>query len=77
MNVKNKELIKNSVILIVGKFCTQFITFLLLPLYTFKLSTSEYGIVDLITTYVALLVPVITFQLEMAIFRFLIDFRND
>lgn len=77
MNVKNKELIKNSVILIVGKFCTQFITFLLLPLYTLKLSTSEYGIVDLITTYVALLVPVITLQLEMAIFRFLIDSRND
>lgn len=77
MDVKQKELIKNSAILIVGKFCTQFITFLLLPLYTLKLSTSEYGIVDLITTYIALFVPVITIQLEMAVFRFLIDSRND
>lgn len=74
---KQSKLIKNSIILIAGKFCTQFITFLLLPLYTANLSTEEYGIVDLITTYIALLVPVITVQIEMALFRFLIDCRDD
>ena len=31
--------------------CTQFVSFLLLPLYTALLSTEEYGIVDLFTTY--------------------------
>lgn len=74
---KQSKLIKNSIILILGKFCTQFITFLLLPLYTTNLSTQEYGIVDLITTYTTLLVPIITIQIEMALFRFLIDCRKE
>lgn len=74
---KQATLIKNSIILVLGKFCTQFITFFLLPLYTANLSTGEYGVVDLITTYTTLLVPVITIQIEMALFRFLIDYRKD
>ena len=31
---KNKELIKNTIIILLGKFCTQFLSFFLLPLYT-------------------------------------------
>ena len=50
---------------------------MLLPLYTAYLTTSDYGIVDLIITYVSLLVPVITIQLEMAAFRFLVENRNN
>lgn len=74
---KNKELIKNTIIIFLGKACTQLISFFLLPLYTAYLTTSDYGIVDLIITYVSLLVPVITVQLEMAAFRFLVDNRNN
>lgn len=77
MKKKNKELIKNTVIIFFGKACTQLISFLLLPLYTSTLSSEEYGIVDLVTTYITLLVPVITLQLEMAIFRYLIDVRSN
>ncbi len=74
---KKKELIKNTIILMIGKISTQFISFLLLPLYTTILSAEQYGIVDLIVTYVGLLAPIITFQLEMASFRFLIDVRDN
>ncbi len=74
---KNKELIKNTIIILLGKFCTQFLSFFLLPLYTSILSTNEYGIYDLIVTYVALFVPVISLQMEMAIFRELIDVRSN
>ena len=74
---KGKELVKNTLIILIGKFCTQFITFLLIPLYTYFLSTEEYGRVDLIVTYIGLFVPVVTIQLEMAMFRFLIDERNN
>ena len=55
---KKKELLKNTIIIFLGKACTQLISFLLLPLYTDYLSTADYGIVDLITTYVTLLVPI-------------------
>jgi len=74
---KYRELIKNTIIIGLGKVSTQLITFLLLPLYTLFLTPAEYGTVDLIVTYVALLVPAVTLQLEMASFRFLIDARND
>lgn len=74
---KKKELAKNTIIILVGKFCTQFLSFFLLPLYTAYLSSKEYGTVDLITTYVSLIVPIITLQVEMGIFRELIDSRNN
>lgn len=74
---KKKELAKNTIIISIGKICTQLITFLLLPLYTSVLSTKEYGIVDLIATLVTLLVPIITLQLEQGLFRELIEVRED
>lgn len=74
---KKKELAKNTAIISIGKICTQFISFFLLPLYTAVLSTSEYGMVDILNSYVSLLMPVFTLQLEQGIFRFLIDARED
>ncbi len=74
---KNKELVKNTIIILAGKVCTQFISFLLLPLYTAVLATQEYGTVDLVTTYVGLLAPLITLQLENSVFRYLVDTRNN
>ncbi len=73
---KKKELAKNTIIIFLGKVCTQLISFFLLPLYTGYLSTKQYGTVDLIQTYVRLLVPLITIELEMGVFRFLIDARG-
>ena len=74
---KQFELIKNTLIILFGKMCTQFASFLLLPLYTTKLTTEQYGIVDVITTYVFLIVPVITLELQQSAFRFLIEARKD
>ena len=74
---KKKQLAKNTIIIFFGRVCTQLISFFLLPLYTSYLATKEYGLVDLIQTYVTLLVPVITLELEMSIFRYLIDSRSN
>ena len=74
---RKKELVKNTFIIFVGKFCTQFVTFLLVPIYTFYLTTSDYGYVDLIQTYISLLIPIVILRFDSAIFRFLIDVRND
>ena len=73
---KKKQFAKTTIIIFFGKVCTQLISFFLLPLYTAYLATSEYGLVDLIQTYVTLLVPIITLELEMSIFRYLIDSRS-
>ena len=73
---KKKQLAKNTIIIFIGKVSTQLISFFLLPLYTSYLATKEYGLVDLIQTYVTLIVPIITLELEMSIFRYLIDARK-
>ena len=74
---RERTLFKNTIIITVGKICTQLITFFLLPLYTAILSTEEYGTVDLLNTLVSLLLPIVTFQVEQAIFRNLIDNREN
>lgn len=74
---KNKEFIKNTFILFIGKFSTQIVSFLLLPLFTFKFSTSDYGYIDLVQTYISLFAPVLLLQLDSAIFRYLIEARDE
>ena len=73
---KKTELIKNAFIILLGKACTQFLSFLMLPLYTFVLSTDDYGTIDLISTYTALAIPIIGLQIEMGTFRYLVDARE-
>lgn len=72
MNQK-KQLLKNTVIIAIGKLSTQIISFLLLPLYTSKLSPAEYGTYDFLVTLSVFLLPVITMLMEESMFRFLID----
>lgn len=74
---RKKQLAKNTAILTAGKICTQCVSFLLLPLYTAFLDPSDYGVVDLITTYVALILPILNLQIDMGLFRFLLDVRDD
>lgn len=74
---REKKLLKNTIIITIGKVCTQLITFFLLPLYTALLTTEEFGIVDLLNTLVSLLLPITTLELEQALFRELIDARNN
>jgi len=80
MNMKNSrgaELAKNTAIITIGKISTQFVSFLLLPLYTAVLSTSEYGMVDFITTLIQFLIPIVTLMIDQGVFRFLLTSNND
>lgn len=73
---QEKELIKNTLIIAIGKFSTQIVSFLLVSLYTAKLTTDQYGSYDLIITIVTFLTPFITLTLEESMFRFLIDAKS-
>ena len=72
MNHK-KQLLLNTIIIAVGKLSTQVISFLLLPLYTSKLTPAEYGTYDFLVTLSIFLLPIITLLMEESMFRFLID----
>lgn len=74
---RQKDLAKNTAILTVGKVCTQCISFFLLPLYTAILSAEDYGTFDLFVTYATLLLPLINWQLDQGLFRFMLDYRSN
>ena len=74
---RQTDLAKNTAILTVGKVCTQCISFFLLPLYTAILSAEDYGTFDLFVTYATLLLPLINWQLDQGLFRFMLDYRGN
>lgn len=56
----------------IAKISTQVVSFLLLPLYTALLTTQDYGRIDIYTSLAMIVVPFLTLQVEMALFRFFI-----
>lgn len=76
MDKRGKSLFNNTLILSFGTFCTKGIMFLMTPLFTRWLSQSEYGIFDLILTYIGLLIPLVTLEASEAVYRFLLDAKE-
>lgn len=74
---REKDLTKNTIIITIGKVSTQFVSFLLLPLYTALLTTKEYGTIDLIITLVQLIIPISSLMIDQAVFRFLLIDETD
>ncbi len=77
MSEKYRNLSKNTLLFAVSNFGTKILTFLLVPLYTYVLSTSEYGIVDLLTTTANLIIPLLTINIQDAVLRFALDKKNE
>lgn len=79
INIKetNKALLTNTGIIAIGQISTKLINFFLLPLYTALLTTEEYGLVDLLTTYTTFISVVVGMQMSQAIFRFLVTSRSE
>ena len=71
------DLSKNTILFTINSFGSKLISFLLVPLYTYVLSTNDYGTADLITSTVQLLVPVLTLNIQDAVLRFSLDKEYD
>lgn len=74
---KYKTLSKNTLLFTISGFGTKAITFFMVPLYTYVLSTNEFGTVDLLLTTSQLLIPVLTLNIQDAVLRFSLDKEND
>lgn len=77
MREKYSKLGKNTVLMVIGNFASKLLTFFLVPLYTYSLSTSEYGIADLMTTTISLIVPFLTLTIAEGILRMTLDKEVD
>lgn len=73
MRNRNIELIKNTIILMIGQFVPKIMALIVLPILTGYLSKTEYGLYDLTLTVASFLVPLISVQIQQAVFRFLIE----
>lgn len=76
MNVY-KKLVNNSFIFAIGNLGSKVIVFFLVPLYTYYLTTSEFGMVDLIISTTNLLLPIISLSIFESVLRFTMDSYYD
>lgn len=65
-----KSLAKDTVIYGLSSIVGRFLNWLLVPLYTIKLATGEYGVVTNVYAYVALMLVILTYGMETGFFRF-------
>lgn len=70
---KYKTLAKDTGLFAISDFASKCITFLLLPIYTNVLTTTEYGQVDLLNNMVNLVYPLLTLSIVEATIRFALD----
>lgn len=70
---KYKTLIINIFLFACNTIATKLISFILIPLYTYYMSTEEFGVTDIATTLTNLLYSLITLQVAEGVLRFTIE----
>lgn len=70
---KGAYLAKNVLLFSIMGFVPKIFSLLLVPLYTSRLSQGEYGVYDLLSTTVLLLLPVLTADIQDALVRFSLE----
>lgn len=77
MGSKYKYLIKNVGLMTISNFSSKILSFLLVPLYTSVLTTTEYGTYDFYITTIFLLTPLLSSNILDAVIRYSLDDTND
>lgn len=68
-----KKLLSDAGLFVISNFASRVMIFFLLPLYTRVLTTTEYGIVDLLTNTINLIYPIFTLSIAEATLRFALE----
>src|SRR5699024_4224136 len=71
------KLLKDTILYSIANFGSSILVFLMIPLYTHYFTTSEYGLWDLVVTTSTLVTPFITFELVAAVYRWLIEEKDN
>ena len=77
MDDKNAKLLNGMLIYAVGNFGTKIMSFLIVPLYTYYISTQDMGTYDLINSTMSMCFPILTLQISDAAYRWLIRGGGD
>lgn len=71
-----KTFLKNMGIYFFGNVASRLLSLFMLPLFTSKLTTAEYGQVDLTITIISVIAPILFIEIWMGILRYLYDYDN-
>lgn len=74
---KEKKLIKNTLLYTISNFGSKVLVFIIVLLYTYLLSTSEFGEYDTIISLVQLIMPIAMLSINEAILRWLLKSKDD
>lgn len=73
MSSRNEKLIKNVILFAVGNIGSKLLQVILVPLYTRVMTNGEYGTVDIMQAIVSLLMPIFSFTIYEAVFRYAME----
>lgn len=73
MNKIFKALAKDTIMLLIGSGSGLLVSFFMIPVYTSVLSTTAFGISDLINTTVSMLLPIVSLNIFTAVFRWTLE----
>lgn len=68
---------KNSVYYAIGSVARALTSFLLLPVYANILGASQYGVLNLLQTFSAIVAPIMTLVVEKSIYRLYFDYKTE
>ena len=68
---------KNSVYYAIGSVARALTSFLLLPIYANILGASQYGVLNLLQTFSAIIAPIMTLVVEKSIYRLYFDYKTE
>lgn len=66
----NNRLFQNTIVVSAGTFISKGILFALTIFFSYQLTAEAYGRLDIFTTYITLLIPLIGFDSDVTMFRF-------
>lgn len=72
-----RELIVNTIVFGIGTVGSKIIMFILLPIYTGYMTTSELGVAELVVNYMNLLYPIASANIVVALLRYAMESRQD
>ncbi len=73
MKGKYKKLLKNTGLFLFAQAGSKIISLLLIPFYSHVFSTEEYGLIDGVMSFVALMIPIGTLMIQTSVLRFVLD----
>ena len=77
MSNRNEKLVKNVLLFAVGNIGSKLLQIILVPLYTRVMTSAEYGTVDIMQAVVSLLLPIFSFTIYEAVFRYAMEKEYD